>query len=730
MIKMKPEKIKSILNNSVKLRNFCIEKNIGILEGRKTLETQLKKPKSQKKQTQSPEDRLIEFMKKHNHKLIQRVEEIPYTRKDSKIVNTSLLTFSNGITYQVSNQKFWKKSNKTEDSAYENPIKGIVIGQLKNYQNRRNFVLDDLVDSVNEEMEQNNIHSTLVTPLKGEVSNILYTIAEERKYVGVESKNITKKRTDRPITKTNLADILNLEISNQDTEHIIGIISEDYIKNNYNIKDAQIVLIGGNEKANIEGRKKWDGTKKNRIRDMLADYAEQYIFKPREEKIKDLNNQRKKNSEEFNEATEEIKNLDKEDKTVEFHGDTREIRKLYKKFKEKYGNNEIKLEKNWKKLKIKGLNEIKIISALSNHWEKIKEEFPKTTSNLYKIKSQIETRHKLTGLRHEILNKNDGVHSELNSITLPKYLGLEGPNMSSFLKLDEKNKLQRLEGLFVERNHKDYNLMKSMIKSNIGHQMEKRCHVINDNIDDQILLDFVKDKEVKLKGNSRNLEVTYKGESISLDNYHSLLKDLDKNGDYKSFKILGETYNISYNFLDAVSRRLEGKFDVVFMDYVGPINSRKKRVLEKLVESRLSDNAVIASSFNSCIRVNNRATSGIKANEADKYIKNTWSKIFQSNGYKVNNTNSRRYKDNKDNMCFHIYNINKTSLPTSKKQPEPQENKIKDIIQENYNKLTKEQINNNEYGKIYEDSRLNDVGKATITAYISHCTMDRAKKNN
>ena len=195
------------------------------------------------------------------------------------------------------------------------------------------------------------------------------------------------------------------------------------------------------------------------------------------------------------------------------------------------------------------------------------------------------------------------------------YLGLEGPNFKSFLELYNSAKKDgvELKGTFVEYDLRTYNLMESIINSELGKEVFKNSRVIFRDINDLVALDFVRDETVrcdlgkrKLNGNAEDL-VHYNGTDIEYVDYLAILDDIDQ-GNLTEKELLDKwkdvdvheknnTYwdeGLSEEFLEMMINRDEEKFDVVFLDYVGRITNRFLWSLDNLVQRRINDKAVIS----------------------------------------------------------------------------------------------------------------------------------------
>ncbi len=700
---MTPKEIEFILESPIRLREYCIDQGIGILEARKLLE------KTKTTSKNSPD-------------------------KKSPTSRTSSLRIlhSTDDKTEVRGKKE-KLDKRTKNLINKNPINKAIYRHLLSVQdNDKTTSLDSFI----EDITNHEINSTLTTPLMGEISNTLYTLAEFNAYDGKKTKELSNKRINHPITSKNICDYLEIDLSNKDIDHITGILSTEYVKENYTIEDGQIKQIGkdGNalENTKIEGTNGWSGEEKDQTRELLSNYVKQYLINPKEQKISSLKKELRVAHKEQNRKISEMEKFNNEEISTDltFEGNNKQIKKILKKLKNDANINNLKINKGYGKLSIKNIGQ-KTTRRISNLFKEEGSNLKGISTNLGEIKANFEKHATLEGKLTQLNSTIPLKEKELESIKSINYLGLEGPGLASFLKMNENSSCD-FEGLFFETNHRNYNLTKSMIDANMTNG---KCKVINENLDDAILLDFVKNKDVKLSGNSDNLEVEYMGESISLDNYHTLLKNLNNNLELEEFNRLSKEYNISKDFLNIITQREEGKFDIIFLDYIGPMTKRRKRVMDKLIESRLSDNAIVASTFNADKRLNHRNANGLEHKLVTDEIFDTWTEIFDSKGYNIENFDIMDYTGNSDNMSFQIYHIvqDENTIPINqqnnllKTNPLSKDEKIR-ITGELYNCLTPEQIVNKDYTSIYSDERLKGISTGSISSTIAHHKMGTYKE--
>ena len=252
------------------------------------------------------------------------------------------------------------------------------------------------------------------------------------------------------------------------------------------------------------------------------------------------------------------------------------------------------------------------------------------------------------------------------------YLGLEGPNFRSFLELynSAKDNGVELNGTFVEYDLRTYNLMESIINSDLGQEVFKNSKVIFRDINDLIRLDFVKDEDVQIR--RRVTLVHYKDTDLEFVEYDCILDNIDEG---KSIEELLENLahvdihkknraiwdeGLNRDFLEMMIDRHEGKFDVVFLDYLGRKTDRFLDSLDTLVQRRINDRAIVAMAHNE----NGRFRDAKELDERGIYRTNSGSRIegiFENAGYVPTLLEESKYcgESNRQNMCFQVWLLEK-----------------------------------------------------------------------
>lgn len=242
---------------------------------------------------------------------------------------------------------------------------------------------------------------------------------------------------------------------------------------------------------------------------------------------------------------------------------------------------------------------------------------------------------------------------EDNSNRRLQYVGLEGPNFRSYLdlaKLGKENGFD-IDGLFIENNNRSMNLMKSIAWVHREEFFKK--FFLEGDINDLAILDFPKDRLKLSKGSNGEINVRYGGERIPLKDYYLFTRSLFRDS---MTERNSKAYGVSKEFLDAIVNRFKGKFDIVFLDYMGGPSSKKYNTLKIIANNRLRDKAIIAVSYNIAPRVNPYERGGELNNIEDKLLDKA-EEIFSSVGFNLLDFDTKSYKDSSDEMCFQVYSL-------------------------------------------------------------------------
>ncbi len=563
-----------------------------------------------------------------------------------------------------------KTSIKTKSQSPEVLAKKILEG-IRKTQDIEVYDLTKFVESLRLDMEKEGIELELSYPFEGFVSNLLYKLAEEEKF-GENKKNHTSSRLSKPVVASELSELLCVNFGERGFDRISGRLDRRYVNEHYIVEDDGIKFRDSNrelhENPEIEGSKCWSGESKAEVRELLELFIHKYLTKDLESRLKELNSAREMLRKERLELDEELNGFDLRDKGLpgeeieyKFSGNEQEVMDFKKKFVRNRLNGSIseisfRYTKNHIFAKV-NRRSVDALKTFKREWENFSGKLPSIRDNIKDIDGREERIKKNRGSLSKNSNQLNRLDDEITNLTSLNYLSLEGPNFTSYLGLSNlfRSSGIELKGTFVEYIHRLSNIMKSVVNANSNDKL-KDCRVINRNIDDLILLDFVKDPNVTIQSNGGNVEVVYKRERISLEQYHEIIDDPDFE---ECPEEIYEKYDLSMDFVGALEDRYEGKFDIVFLDYLGSITPKKKKVLETLVKRRLNDKAILATTYNASKRVNHRKTSGIDSSEVSNNVFDNAMDIFSGCGYEVNDVEDKSYKDTKDKMNFQMYSIEK-----------------------------------------------------------------------
>lgn len=247
------------------------------------------------------------------------------------------------------------------------------------------------------------------------------------------------------------------------------------------------------------------------------------------------------------------------------------------------------------------------------------------------------------------------------------YLGLEGPRYGSFIPIATAFKQEGIavQGTLVEYDSRSFRLMQSVQKAGLCGLVDDTQAIFGD-IDDQIILDFVKDPSVSLvrrdnREGSSSLQVKYApprrkhAEYLPIDQYDSLLNDLGKGS---SSKKLAKEYGVSESFIETVQDRHEGRFDLVYLDYVGRITPKRKLAIESLIKRRLADRAVVSATVNVAHRITPMSDQGPVASIPQVFFERVM-ECLDRGGYEGREMFDDNYRESNqtDGMCFQAYYI-------------------------------------------------------------------------
>lgn len=508
-------------------------------------------------------------------------------------------------------------------------------------------------------------------PPEGFIADYLYRTVHEAKF-GVGGSPVRQIIEEGDIGRR-----IRLTFGNTAKNHILGILDPDYVAKHYIHKDGSIHYIDSETgevkpRANIEGTRCWDCESKEKVRIELSNFNNKYLISDLEktikkivEEVKGLDARREAAQtriEEAEEGLEGIRNLgDKVHYTI--------VGKPYlidKVIHDALGGRRRRQglqisespNKKGKKLEVVfdgrfngGVdvsNFVKKFRAFQKHHADAVSngDLEDNVLGLDVIKrsrgrKRDELNVKIKDSRDELKSLDSletRLESQIQATRGLNYLGLEGPNFGSFLRMqhDVNKSGFRLDGTFIEREMRLNNIMESVIDSGICGDDLAGSYVYHRDIRNWILLDLPIDKEMKIESapGSSDSEflglAKYKGEKLELERYHTMLDDIDSG--MSTDKVV-EKYNVSSGFVGAAKKRVSGKFDVVFLDYVGRMSNRNIKAAETLIARRLSDRAIVATTTNLNPSFNPRREGG-DVEEIPERLNELYTGMAERNGFR------------------------------------------------------------------------------------------------
>jgi hypothetical protein len=576
---------------------------------------------------------------------------------------------------KVSHKKDYQEPVKVKKFKGSKNPKRIVLNNLKRIKDESNQSLENLTLAVKNDLTLAGVDLETNCTLQGFVSNVLYSQATKNKSKG---KKLTYwDKMDSQVTSGELKSLLEVSFNQDDFNHIAGIIKPEYIKAHYTL-NKEHELSKEKSAYEVEGIKCWPGSAKEIIREELRSILEKEIITPiQSQYIEDLN-LLEKDKLAIKRKLNNLKSKEKKIKpSLEYH--ITGIKEPLITFKNDFLNNAIR----WKGNLGEDITEKMDISYGKNNNITIKFKDSKTEKSFFtKFKTYSDRTHKDHGKNYTTaLNINKVEDRESKSIKLNieslseefkaqsmlidqfkessnkniNYLGLEGPNFSSYLHFFNFVNKQGItvNAVTPEYLHRSANIMKSIANSGVSDAFEN-VKIPEKNIDDLILMDFVDHPDVKLTfERNEGFFVEYKEDKIKLSEYYGLLEDIDK-GTRKP--TLRKFYNLSRDFVDIVEKRPDTKFDFVFLDYVGSISNKREKVLEALAERRLKDKAIVATTFNLTSWKNKQMNKDV----IEDKISDCTQQIFEAENYNITSgIGSEAYKDSNEPMCFSYFVLEK-----------------------------------------------------------------------
>tara|TARA_Y100000310_G_C20686911_1_gene819606 strand:+ start:1172 stop:2965 length:1794 start_codon:yes stop_codon:yes gene_type:complete len=547
-----------------------------------------------------------------------------------------------------------KKTTRVRPRKKRSSLKNLVLDSLDEmrgvFSNGEDVSLDNFVGMLELDVQKGGYTPDSNCSLRGYVCSVLYEYAEESKFGRKYSKKITE-----PIKASELKKLLDLDFGEEGFRRIAGTLDSEIVETEYPLNEG-IFQDENGEEFDIEGVKSWGSSHKSKIRGKLVELVRNHVISPIAEERRKLEQERVRLNSEMETSSEE-QILDYEIKS----GNPSPLMALKKWLKYTALNPSLEGadQELIQGIKIKHSNGKKSIVSFASEDSrkyfdnKLKLFFSKRPQQkeLIEVKRNQNKSQKTAGLERKLNGINSSVGDIKNEFN---YLGLEGPNFSSFflLKGAFKDAKMKMGALLPEYSHRSSNLMASLIgaypEDFSGAVVEER------NVDELILLDFPKNPNFKIEPINSHYSVVFDSERIDLDDYQNLLDDIDKK---LTSSHLSNRYNVSEKFIEAASERHVGKFDVVFLDYFGGIYERRDKALEILLRRRVSDRAILAATSNLNPRVNHK----VLVPDIPDHFFDRVSKICEKEGIDINDLSDEQYKDGKNEMYFAAYELERNN---------------------------------------------------------------------
>ena len=565
----------------------------------------------------------------------------------------------------------------------------IIEKQLAEYSSlsmRDEQSFDGFVRQISTKFDEQNISIGPDNLPRGFISSVLYDYAQAKKSDVNGSIDLRRAKINNPVTSDEVKRSLHVNFGEPVDDYIVGILDPKYVRNVYSLSNFGIVARDSqgqeHQFPNIEGEKSWGGEEKNKVRDKWLEFVKGKLIVPLQDRINAT-------EQSIGTRNEEIAKLQKEVSEYERKKSSGQIRKVEYRFTGSRGDLdwlEGEFINRLPKSKKQGIifvrsEDKKVITVVFERGAKTNPQqlflevwgnFVTNSSNAKEIEENLknitykidlsESSKRVSSSRSSIseleltLKQLEETKQRIGTIN---YLGLEGPNFASYLALASVLPSQiRLIGTVGEYSYRRFNIMRGLQQGLDNADVLRRCCLHQRNIDDLILLDFVRDPKVVLKTQRENREVWFtsrgKQRSISLASYNDIIRQLDQGIEPEE---IAAKYIISHDFVHAIQEREKAKFDVAFLDYVGPFSPVKKLVLETLLKRRLSDECVIAVTFNASDYANHARSSGVKASQVTDKMFTVIPEICKKYGFTALDFDFCDYQDSNDKMSFQTYHI-------------------------------------------------------------------------
>ncbi|QQG38794.1 MAG: hypothetical protein HYS32_04320 [Candidatus Woesearchaeota archaeon] len=527
--------------------------------------------------------------------------------------------------------------------------------------------LQDLTEFAESDIREHDLSLEGVnSPLIGIVANVLY-----EHVVNLIFPDNPWAALARPITVRDLKEHLRVNFGSDGFNHIAGIIPAEFVNRWYTL-DRKTFTFRDSEgrPLNIEGTKGWYNEEKERIRRRLVDVVQEHV----------VSNLQRLLGYDSSEIITEQRKLSSELSGLEVRGkcsfdiktsekdNTAKVRNKFLKFS--LGCHSGRNEEKGIEVRKKTSTLTTVICDSRDVAEVFKTKFREflVRESLRPGQAELEEGSVEDLSRDErilaIRERLDEISSLFGRRPSINYLGLEGPTFGSYLQLCRllQGRGVDIRAVIPEYDYRLSNLMRSIVSANIG-RVFNEVDVLNGDINDLLLTDFVQDSNLRVSrsnGENKSGEWTLfyesgrgSGRKLTLREYDSLLADIDSSR--FDTQDLSRKYGTLEEFVHAASKRAEGKFDVVFLDYLGQRTDKRDQALRRLFRRRLNDKAVLAITFS----LNPRYNPGVTPDEVPQFAFEDTIKIIEEEGYEAKKLEEHRYQDTKNEMCTVLWVVDK-----------------------------------------------------------------------
>ncbi|MBN1275066.1 hypothetical protein JXA12_02140 [Candidatus Woesearchaeota archaeon] len=541
-----------------------------------------------------------------------------------------------------------KQPAKTPDAIMHN-----IVESLR--ERKAEADLETITARFERELRERKVESP-AGPLMGYVSNALYREAQRAK-----DRSLQGEKYKQPVTEDELAERLEIRLDDTSVAHVMGRLSPAYVREHYPLTRGKLQDEHGRPYS-IEGSRSWDGKHKAETRERLVSFIEGSLLKGYLERKEEL---------------ERELDMAKESLASEKRGNGKELvgyvlrqdeKGAFMKFKNQRNSNSLyqrllsvdcarvrtgacDIRITWENEKARAAVE-RIIKDIREAQKRGTPQYLGAAFRVEKKEERLESGCEQSDLEVKVAELKRSL-GELTGTPL-RYLGLEGPCFGSFLEVKEAVEGYgfKLVAVLPEYLPREANLMRSVIAA--YPEAFAGVEVIDRNVNDAILLDFIKDPAVGVgyvKGR-RGEWVTCHGEAVMpLRQYQEMVELL---GGGASPEVYAREHGVDEDFVERAMERYEGQFDVVFLDYFCGESYRRSKGVRQLVR-RLGDGAVVAITTNLAGRVNfGKDTSDVLYQQLERFLADERIVVEDFVGMP-------KYSDGKEPMGFVAYHVKRRS---------------------------------------------------------------------